>query len=182
MSSNVKWSWSSALVGAASATAVSTILSVKPRDPSFQLVAITLTSFTLHFPFLDAELTLTVHVTNPNATPIAYGPSTISIFYDGTLLGTAELAAGTQGPRSCQLVRMPARLDGVELVAHHARRFLVDVAKREMVLDAAVEIDGSARVLWWTHRFRATIGSRVTVDPVFLDVIQQENRSHIVLA
>ncbi|KAG9459067.1 hypothetical protein H6P81_003575 [Aristolochia fimbriata] len=179
--SSRRWSWTSALVGAVSATAAAGVLAAKPRDPAFQLISISLTSFTLHFPVLDADLILTVHVTNPNVVPIEYGPSTMSIFYDGSLLGTAALEAGAQPSRSCQVVRLPARLDGIQL-AHHASRFFADVARREMVLDAAVEINGTAKLLRWAHRFRALVNSRVTVDPVFLDVIDQDNRSVIQLA
>ncbi|XP_068663901.1 uncharacterized protein [Aristolochia californica] len=175
-----KWSWTSALIGAASATAAAGILAAKPRDPAFQLISISLTSFTLHFPVLDADLILTVHVTNPNIVPIEYGPSTMSIFYDGSLLGTAKLEAGSQAAKSCQVLQLPARLDGIEL-AHHASHFFADVAQREMVLDAAVEINGIAKILRWAHRFRVIVDSRVTVDPVFLDVIDQDNRSVIQL-
>uniref|UniRef100_A0A803NF36 Uncharacterized protein n=1 Tax=Chenopodium quinoa TaxID=63459 RepID=A0A803NF36_CHEQI len=72
----------------------------------------------------------------------------MSIFYDGALLGSAQMEAGSQPARSCRLLRFPARLSGLELMANHARRFLADVAKREMVIDAAVDVDGVARVLW----------------------------------
>lgn len=48
-----------------------------------------------------------------------------------------------------------------------------DVAKREMVLDAAVDIAGTARVLWWDHKFKVRVNSHITVDPVFLDVIRK---------
>lgn len=99
----------------------------------------------------------------------------MSIFYNGSLLGSAEVQAGSQPPKSCQLLRLPARLDGLQL-AHHAATFVADVAKREMVLDAAVDIAGAARILWWDHKFKVHVDSRVTVDPVFLDVIDQENK------
>ncbi|KAK7860369.1 hypothetical protein CFP56_039617 [Quercus suber] len=121
---------------------------------------------------------LTVHVTNPNIVPIHYSATTMSIFYDGSLLGSAEVQAGSQGPQSCQTLRLLARLDGVQL-AHHAVKFLADVARREMVLDAAVDIGGTAKVLWWHHKFMVRVDSRVTVDPVFLDVIDQENTAEM---
>ncbi|XP_058107293.1 uncharacterized protein LOC131250908 [Magnolia sinica] len=173
-----RWSWSSALIGAASAAATAAIIVGKPRDPNFQLISISLTSFKLNLPLLDVELILTVHVTNPNIVPIDYAPSSVSIFYDGSLLGSAELQAGSQPPNSCRLIRLPARLHGVEL-AHHAAKFLSDVANREMVLDAAVDIHGTAKVMWWAHRFKAHVDSHVIVDPVFLDVIHQENHSEV---
>ncbi|XP_030522234.1 uncharacterized protein LOC115735241 [Rhodamnia argentea] len=178
MGKKVKWSWTSALIGAASASAATAVFLAKPKDPTFQLISISLTSFKLNLPVLDAELLLTVHVTNPNVAPVHYSSTTMSILYDGSPLGSAEVAAGSQPPRSCQLLRLPARLDGVEL-AHRAGRFFADVARREMVLDAKLDVAGVARVLWWDHRFRVRMDSHVTVDPVFLDVIEQENRSEL---
>ncbi|KAK7860371.1 uncharacterized protein LOC112037123 [Quercus suber] len=178
MGKKVKWSWSSAIIGAASAAAASALISAKPKDPTFHVISISLTSFKLNLPVLDIELILTVHVTNPNIVPIHYSSTTMSIFYDGSLLGSAEVEAGSQGPQSCQLLRLPARLDGVQL-AHHAVKFLTDVARREMVLDAAVDIGGTAKVLWWHHKFMVRVDSRVTVDPVFLDVNDQKTTAEM---
>ncbi|KAI5669768.1 hypothetical protein M9H77_19621 [Catharanthus roseus] len=180
MGKKVKWSWTSALVGAATATATAAILSAKPRDPTFHLISINLTSLKLNFPVLDAELVLTVHVTNPNIAAVQYSSANMSICYAGALLGSARVDAGSQPPRSCQLLNLPARLSGLEL-AQHAKQFLADVARREMVLDAAVDIEGEAKVLWWDHRFRVHVDSHVTVDPVFLDVIDQDNKSQMIL-
>ncbi|KAJ1440703.1 Water stress and hypersensitive response domain [Sesbania bispinosa] len=180
MGKKVKWSWSSALIGAASAVAATAVLSAKPKDPTFHLISINFTSLKLNLPVLDAELILTVHVTNPNIAPIHYSSTTMSIFYDGSLLGSAQVQAGSQPPRSCQLLRLPARLQALQL-AQHATRFLADVAKREMLLDAAVDIAGTAKVLWWDHRFKVHVDSHVTVDPVFLDVIDQENTAELEL-
>ncbi|CAA0384436.1 Water stress and hypersensitive response domain [Arabidopsis suecica] len=174
----VKWSWSSALIGAASATAAASLLSAKPKDPTFHLISIDLTSLKLNLPVLDAELMLTVHVTNPNIAAIHYSSTKMTILYDGTVLGSAEVKAGSQPARSCQLLRLPARLDGMEL-AQHARQFFSDVAKREMKLEAKLTIEGAAKVLWWDHSFRVHVDSFVTVDPVFLDVIGQENKSQM---
>ncbi|XP_015874632.3 uncharacterized protein LOC107411543 [Ziziphus jujuba] len=180
MGKNVKWSWTSALIGAASAVATMALVGAKPKDPTFHLISINLTSFKLNLPIVDTELILNVHVTNPNITPVHYSSTTMSIYYDGSLLGSAEVQAGCQPPKSCQMLRLPARLDGLEL-AHHAGRFFGDVAKREMVLDAAVDIGGTAKVLWWDHNFKIHVDSHVTVDPVFLEVIDQENRSELEL-
>lgn len=102
----------------------------------------------------------------------------MTILYDGTVLGSAEVKAGSQPARSCQLLRLPARLDGMEL-AQHARQFFSDVANREMKLEAKLTIEGAAKVLWWDHSFRVHVDSFVTVDPVFLDVIGQENKSQM---
>ncbi|XWS73892.1 hypothetical protein CRYUN_Cryun02cG0168200 [Craigia yunnanensis] len=178
MSTKVKWSWTSVLIGATSAMAATALLLAKPKDPTFRVISIDLTSFKLNLHHVDAELILIVHVTNPNIAPIHYSSTTMSIFYEGSLLGVAQVAAGSQPPRSCQLLKLPTRLDGAEL-AHHAMKFFADVAKREMVLDAKVDIGGTAKVLWWEHRFNVQVDSHVTVDPVFLDVIDQENTSQL---
>ncbi|TYI73377.1 hypothetical protein E1A91_D07G125800v1 [Gossypium mustelinum] len=176
----VNWSWTSALIGAASATAAAALISAKPKDPTFHLISIKLTSFKINLSNINADLTLTVHVTNPNITPIHYSSTTMSIFYDGSFLGEAHVKAGSQPPRSCRVLELPARLDGVEL-AHHAGKFFADVAKREMALDAKVEISGTAKMLWWEHWFKVHVECHVTVDPVFLDVIDQENESQLEL-
>lgn len=178
MGKKVKWSWSSAIIGAASAVAATAIISAKPKDPTFHLISINFTSLKVNLRHLEADLILTVHVTNPNIAPVHYSSTTMSIYYQGSLLGSAEVEAGSQSPRSCQLLRLPARLHGMEL-ANHAARFVADVAKREMEIDAAVDIGGTAKVLWWDHKFKVHVDSRVTVDPVFLDVIDQENRSEL---
>nr|GMD17853.1 late embryogenesis abundant hydroxyproline-rich glycoprotein [Ipomoea batatas] len=173
-----RWSWSSALIGAAAATATAALLSSKPRDPAFHLVSIDLTSFKPNFPVMDADVILTVHVSNPNVAPIQYSPTEMSIFYAGSLLGSAHVKAGSQPPRSCQLLRLPARLKGNQL-AKHSKKFVEDVGRREMVLDAAVDIEGAAKVLWRDQRFRVHVDSHVKVDPVFLDVVDQENKSKL---
>ncbi|XP_051142515.1 uncharacterized protein LOC127259312 [Andrographis paniculata] len=173
-----KFSWGSALVGAAAATAAALALSAKPRDPTFHLISIDLTSFKLNFPVLDAEMILTVHVTNPNIVPINYSDTEMAIYYAGSLLGSAPVQAGSQPSRSCQLLRLPARLSGLQL-AHHAKDLLADVGRREMVLDSTVDISGAAKVLWWDHKFKVHVDSHVIVDPVFLDVIDQENQSKL---
>lgn len=172
------FSWASALVGASAATAAAFVISSKPRDPTFHLISIELTSFKFNFPALDAEMILTVHVTNPNVAPIHYSNTEMSIFYSGSLLGSAPIQAGSQPPRSCQMLRLPARLSGLQL-AHHGKEFLADMARREMVLDSTVDIRGAAKVLWWNHKFKVHVDSHVIVDPVFLDVIDQENKSKL---
>jgi hypothetical protein len=64
-------------------------------------------------------------------------------------------------------------------MANHSVKFFSDVAKREMVLDAKVDIGGTARLLWWGHRFNVHVDSHITVDPLFLDIIDQENKSRL---
>ncbi|CAI9105656.1 OLC1v1004634C1 [Oldenlandia corymbosa var. corymbosa] len=180
MGKKVNWSWTSALVGAATATAATTLFSMKPRDPTFHLISIKLTSFEFNFPVLDTDVILTVHVSNPNPAAIHYSSTTMSIYYAGCLLGSAPVEAGSQKARSCKVLHLPARLSGMEL-AHHAKRFLADVAKREMVLDATVDIQGEAKVLWWDHKFKVHVDSHVTVDPLFLDIVDQKNKSELLL-
>ncbi|XP_058217064.1 uncharacterized protein LOC131327943 [Rhododendron vialii] len=176
----VKWGWTTALLGAASATAAAAIITARPRDPTFHLISISLNSLKLNFPVpvLDAELILTVHVTNPNIVTVHYSSTEMSIFYAGSLLGSAHIDAGSQLPKSCRHLRLPARLSGLEL-AHHAAKFAADVGRREMVLDAEVDIEGAAKVLWWDHKFRVHVDSHVVVDPVFLDVVDQENKAEV---
>nr|GEW87312.1 putative late embryogenesis abundant (LEA) hydroxyproline-rich glycoprotein family [Tanacetum cinerariifolium]GEX24731.1 putative late embryogenesis abundant (LEA) hydroxyproline-rich glycoprotein family [Tanacetum cinerariifolium]GEX24733.1 putative late embryogenesis abundant (LEA) hydroxyproline-rich glycoprotein family [Tanacetum cinerariifolium]GEX47619.1 putative late embryogenesis abundant (LEA) hydroxyproline-rich glycoprotein family [Tanacetum cinerariifolium] len=176
----VKWSWTSAFVGAATATATAAVISAKPKDPTFHLISINITSFKLSIPLVDAQVVLTVHVTNPNAVPIHYSSTQMSIFYAGSLLGSAQVSAGSQEPHSCQVLHLPARLSSMEL-AHHAVQLAADVSKREMVLDATVVIEGVAKVAWWGHKFKVHVESHVTVDPVFLDVVDQENKSDLEL-
>ncbi|XP_072978320.1 uncharacterized protein [Typha angustifolia] len=178
-----RWSWGSVLIGAASATAATAAIWARPRGPTFHLISIALSSFHLNLPLLDVELTLTVHVTNPNVVPIHYSPATVSISYAGSHLGTAQLHAGSQPAMSCRLIQLPARLNGIEM-AHHVTAILSDATRRQMDLDASVDIAGAAHVLWWAHRFSVHVDSHVVVDPVFLDVIEQENRAetHVYLA
>jgi hypothetical protein len=180
-SSRRRWSWGSALAGAATTAAAAAVAVCRPRDPSFELISISLSTFHFRPPAgLDMGLTLTVHATNPNVVPVRYGASTVSILYAGAHLGTAVLDAGEQPASSCRLLHLPARLDGVEL-AHHARGILADAARRHMELDAAVEIAGEAAVFLWSRRFSVRINSHITVDPVFLEVIEQDSRSEMQL-
>ncbi|KAI3829675.1 hypothetical protein L1987_03803 [Smallanthus sonchifolius] len=141
----VNWSWTAAVIGAETAATTAALISAKPKDPTFHLVSINITSFKLSLPFMDAEGILTVHVNNPNAVPIHYSSTEMSIFYAGSLLGYARVSAGSQPPRSYQLLHLPARLNNVEL-AHHAVQFLADMRRREMMFDAT-DIEGVARVV-----------------------------------
>uniref|UniRef100_A0A7N0VDQ2 Water stress and hypersensitive response domain-containing protein n=1 Tax=Kalanchoe fedtschenkoi TaxID=63787 RepID=A0A7N0VDQ2_KALFE len=174
------FNWGSALIGAATATATAAVLVAKPKDPKFHLISIDLKSLKLNFPALDAEMLLRVHVTNPNVVPINYSSTTMSIYYEGSMLGAAKVEAGSQARNSCETLRLPTRLSGMEL-AHHAGKFLEDVRRREMLLDAAVDIEGTARVLLWDHKFKVHVDSRIVVDPVLLDIIDQENKAALQL-
>lgn len=190
MGKKVKWSWTSALIGAAAATATTVVFRAKPKLPKFRLVSLTALQLKLtvageekeklKFPRVDADLILTIHVTNPNILPVRYSATSLSIYYDGSLLGSAQVPAGSQPPNSCQLLRLPARLNGHEL-AQHAKRFIGDVAKRKMVLDAEVDISGWTKGILWGPKFKVHVDSHIVVDPVLLDVIDQENVSQMEL-
>lgn len=192
MGKKVKWSWTSALIGAAAAAATTVVFRAKPKLPKFRLVSLTALQLKLtgageeeekeklKFPRVDADLILTIHVTNPNILPVRYSATSLSIYYDGSLLGSAQVPPGSQPPNSCQLLRLPARLNGLEL-AQHAKRFIGDVAKRKMVLDAEVDICGWAKVILWDPKFKVHVDSHIVVDPVLLDVIDQENVSQMEL-
>ncbi|CAJ1979134.1 unnamed protein product [Sphenostylis stenocarpa] len=172
------WNWNSAIIGAASAVAASALISAKPKDPTFDLVSMKFTFLRLNLPLFDAEVLLTVHVTNPNIVPIHFSSTSVSIFYEGSLLGSAQFEAGSQPPRSEQLLRIPTRLHSIQFT-QHATRFLHDIAGSEMYLDAAVDIAGTARIMWWDHNFNVHVDSHVTVDPVFLDLIDKEYISEL---
>ncbi|XP_078435103.1 late embryogenesis abundant (LEA) hydroxyproline-rich glycoprotein family [Wolffia australiana] len=170
------WSWLSAAVGAAAAAAATAVIRGRPRDPTFQLISIELSSLRLSFPVLDVELALTVHVTNPNIVAIKHSAATLSIFYEGELLGSAAVEPGELGPGSCRVLRLPARVQGLEL-AHRARALVAAAARREMALRAAVDIAGTARVLFWAHPFCVHVESHVVIDPLHLDIIEEDTRS-----
>ncbi|KNA06839.1 hypothetical protein SOVF_177300 [Spinacia oleracea] len=197
MGKKVKWSWPSALIGATAATAATTFFFVRPKVPNFRLVSLTALQLKFKnsnneeqsqllsqeelnkkFPRLNADLILTIHVSNPNILPVRYSATSLSIYYDGSFLGSAHVPAGSQPPNSCQLLRLQARLNGQEL-AQHAKRFIGDVTKREMVIDAEVDISGWAKVLIWGPSFKVHVDSRIVIDPVMLDVIDQENESRL---
>ncbi|KAL5232382.1 hypothetical protein ABZP36_031158 [Zizania latifolia] len=148
--------------------AAAAVVLCRPRDPTFELISISLSTF--HFwplAALDIGLTLTVHATNPNVLPMRYGPSTVSILDGDAHLGTACHDTGEQPATSCRLLHLPACLDGVEL-AHHARSILVDSTHRHMELDMAVEIAGEAAVFFWSRHFSVRIDSHIIIDPVLL--------------
>lgn len=180
-----KFSWTSALIGAAAATATTAVIFAKPKLPAFRLVSLSALQVKLtgagagekvKFPLIEADLILTVHVTNPNILPVRYSATSLSIYYGGSLLGWAQVPAGSQPANSCQLLRLPARLNGVGL-AQHAKRFIGDVKMRKMVLDAEVDISGWAKMILWGPKFKVHVDSQIVVDPVLLDVIDQENVS-----
>lgn len=75
----------------------------------------------------------------------------MSSCYSNTLLGSTRVDADSQPLRSCQLLNLPARLSKLEL-AHHAKQFLSDGPGREIVLDAAVDIEGRGASIVYIDR------------------------------
>lgn len=191
MGKKVNWNWTSALIGATAATAATTVFFAKPKVPKFRLVGLSALQLKFKnstnedhqepkFPRLDADLVLTIHVNNPNILPVRYSATSLSIYYDGSFLGSAHVPAGSQPPNSCQLLRLQARLNG-QVLAQHAKRFIGDVTKREMVIDSEVDICGWTKVILWGPKFKVHVDSRIVIDPVMLDVIDQENESRLQL-
>jgi hypothetical protein len=96
MVQTVQWSWGLALIGTASVVVATALILAKLNDLTFHLISINLTSYKLNIPILNAEIILTVHVSNPNIVPIHYSSTIMSIFYEGSLLGSAQVEVGSQ--------------------------------------------------------------------------------------
>ncbi|XP_024527250.1 uncharacterized protein LOC9652780 [Selaginella moellendorffii] len=179
-----------ALAGIAAAGAMAAggvaLWKFRPKDPIFEVTSIEFKGFQMRFctdsPMLmaviDVELVLSISVTNPNVAPIAYTSTTMDIFYHDTLLGQAKVDEGTQEADSTKILRVPAKLDGLQ-VTNHVKDLIKDVYKREMLLHSTVTICGAARVWKWRHKFEVHVDSDIKVDPIYLDVIEQENRVHM---
>eukprot|EP00897_Mesotaenium_endlicherianum_P001574 jgi/Mesen1/1444/ME000132S00379 len=154
-----------------------------PRDPVFEVLELQLKGFKLRWctdsPLLvavvDVELLLRIKVTNKNVVGISYGETTMDIFYRDTLLGQAKVPAGSQGPRTQVINDLPARLDGLQ-ITNLVTGFLEDFAKREMSLTSLVTISGEANVFPIKHPFKIHVHSEIVVDPIFLDVKEQDNQ------
>lgn len=166
-----------------------TLFRIRPRDPIFEVVSIAFKGFKFRFctdsPLLlaviDAELVLSIKVTNPNILPIEYTSTVMDIFYHGDLLGQAKVEEGSQDANSQEVLEVPAKLDGLEMT-NHLKDLISDIRKREMTLHSVVTIKGNARLWKWTHRFEVLVKSNIKVDPIFLDVLEQENNVHMELA
>lgn len=158
----------------------------RPRDPSFSVELITLDGFNLRFctdsPLLlavvDISLTLHVNSTNPNVSPIVFSDTIMDIFYRGTLLGQAKVPAGEQAAYSTSVMELRCKLDGLELT-NHIKDLFCDVTKREMWLHSVVTITGESLVWRWRHPFKVYVNSDIKVDPIFFDVLDQENRAKL---
>ncbi|KAI5075059.1 hypothetical protein GOP47_0011020 [Adiantum capillus-veneris] len=157
----------------------------RPRDPIFEVQNIELKGFNVRFAKLmavvDAQLVITIKVINPNVAPIEYTSTTMDIFYQGVLLGQAIVEAGDQGPNSKEVIQVQAKLDGQKMTKN-LKELLTDVRKREMCMKSVVTIKGHARLWKWTHDFVVHVESTIKVDPVYLVVIDQDNKVHMELA
>lgn len=170
-------------VGAVLGGAAVWMYNIRPRDPIFEVVAINLQGFNLRFctdspmvmAVVDVELILSIRVTNNNVTPIEYTSTIMDIFYHGQLLGQAQVKEGGQEAKSSKVLDVPCKLDGLELT-NHVKDLFADVGRREMNLHSVVTIAGWARVCNWTHNFEVHVTSEIKVDPIFLNIIDQENK------
>nr|WIW57629.1 late embryogenesis abundant protein LEA59 [Pinus tabuliformis] len=146
------------------------LYAIRPRDPVFEVLSIDLKGFKLGFntdsfipvPVIDVELSISVKVTNPNVAPIEYSCATMCIYYRDSLIGQAQ-ANGWIGGKQ------------------HLKDLAKDVKKREMCLKSVVSIKGVAKVWKWGHKFEVDVESLIKVDPIFMDVIDQENKAHLQL-
>lgn len=156
---------------------------IRPKDPVFEVVGMELSGFNLHwvtenfipYAVVDVSMKLSIKVTNPNVTPIKYTETTMDIFYRGTLMGQAKVEAGSQGPQCDRVIEIPAKLDGLKMTEHVTELFQ-DVTKREMVMNSVVTIAGDAIVWKIKNHFEVKVNSDIKVDPVFLKVLDQDNR------
>jgi len=181
-----------ALLGAVGAVGIGSagwaLWQIRPRDPIFEVVSIDISGFKLNwatesmipYAVVDVALTLKIKVINPNVTPIQYTSTTMDIFYRGTLMGQATVKAGSQEARSEQVIEVPAKLDGLKMT-NHVKDLFQDVTKREMVMNSVVTIAGDAVVWKLKHHFEVKVNSDIKVDPVFLNVLDQDNRVEMAL-
>eukprot|EP00850_Spirogloea_muscicola_P000397 SM000001S04799 [mRNA] locus=s1:2202731:2203664:- [translate_table: standard] len=155
----------------------------RPRDPLFEVVDVALRGFSMRWctdsplilAVVDVELTLAIRVVNRNVVPITYADTTMDIFYRGQLLGQAQVPSGGQGARSEHVMELPCKLDGLE-ISSHMLALLSDVAARKMTIHSLVTISGEARLLFLRHTFKIYVDSDLDIDPVMLNVLDQENR------
>jgi len=182
-----------ALLGVAGAVGVGGagwwLWTIRPKDPVFEVVGMELSGFKLRwvtenfipYAVVDVSMKLSIKVTNPNVTPIKYTDTTMDIFYRGTLMGQAKVEAGSQGPQCDEVIEIPAKLDGLKMTEHVAELFQ-DVKKREMVMNSVVTIAGDAIVWKIRNHFEVKVNSDIKVDPVFLKVLDQDNRVEMELS
>lgn len=164
------------------------LYAIRPRDPVFEVLSIHVKGFKLSFntdsfiplAFIDVELSISIKVSNPNLTPIEHKSTVMCIYYKGYLLGQAQVPEGSQGANSSEILEVPAKIAGVD-VTQHLKDLVTDVRRREMDLRSVVNIKGSAWLWKWGHKFEVVVESHIKVDPIFLDVIEQDNRVRLEL-
>ncbi|KAJ7558617.1 hypothetical protein O6H91_04G048300 [Diphasiastrum complanatum] len=185
---------SMAIVGVAAAalalggTGAAFLYTLRPRDPIFEVVSINLKGFNIRFvnefplmyAVLDFELELSIKVINPNVVPIEYTSTVMDIFYRGDPLGQATVPAGSQEANSTKILDVPAKLDGLN-IKNHIVDLIKDITKREMSLHSVVTIKGHAKLWKLKHNFEVCVESDIKVDPIQLDIIEQENKVHMEL-
>ncbi|TKY57962.1 Late embryogenesis abundant protein, LEA-14 [Spatholobus suberectus] len=162
--------WNSIIIKAVTVVIVTTSILKKPKDPTFNLVSTYFSSLKLNYSLLEADLFLTFNVANPNIVPAHYSSITVSIFYEGSFLGSTDVQGDSQPPESNVQLHLLAYLPELEL-ADHATRFVHDVVRRRMVLDVVVDVVGTSRVFCWEYPFKVRVDGSVDVDPYFLDVL-----------
>ncbi|MCO5601348.1 hypothetical protein L7F22_055468 [Adiantum nelumboides] len=148
-----------------------TLFRIRPRDPIFEVLGIKFKGFKfrictdspLLLAVIDAELVLSIKVTNPNVLPIEYTSTIMDIFYEGDLLGQAKVDEGNQGANSQEVLEVPAKLDGLEMT-NHLKQLLSDVRNREMTLHSVVTIKGNARLWKWTHPFEVSLSLSLSLN------------------
>lgn len=162
------------------------LYTIRPKDPVFEVLAINLKGFKLNvntdslnpLAFIDVELSMSIKVTNPNLVPIEHKSTVMCIYYKDSLLGQAQVPEGSQEANCSEVLEVPAKIDGME-VTQHLKDFVKDVSRREMDLRSVVNIKGSAWFWKWGHKFEVIVESHIKVDPIFLNVIEQENKVHL---
>ncbi|KAG6384174.1 hypothetical protein SASPL_156029 [Salvia splendens] len=116
----------------------------------------------------------------PNVAPIRYSDTVMSI-----PLRRRAPRLGSRGGRLAAAALVPAAAASGAAQRPPARPTCQELrGRRGAPGDAAglhVDIAGTAKVLWWNHGFRVHVDSHVIVDPVYLDVIGQENKSKLEL-
>nr|ABR17564.1 unknown [Picea sitchensis] len=164
------------------------LYAIRPKDPVFEVLSIHVKGVKLNLntdtliplAFLDVELSISIKITNPNLMPIEHKSTVMCIYYKGSLLGQAQVPEGGQGGNCSKVLEVPTKIDGVE-VTQHIKDLVKDVSRREMDLKSVVNIKGSAWLWKLGHKFEVVVESEIKVDPISLDVIQQENRVHLEL-
>ncbi|ONK71427.1 uncharacterized protein A4U43_C04F8460 [Asparagus officinalis] len=104
----------SAVAGAASASAALILLFGRPKDPTFHLISITLSSFSLNLPLLDLDLIRPKpsRAPTPTLVPIPLRPARLSISYRRFPTSAPPLPAALSPPLLPASSGSAARLDG----------------------------------------------------------------------